>query len=384
MTDHDHAGPASRQSYRGLVGIADDIAKHRASLGNGRAECYQRALEHLAVLLTPDGPGSDPALVAKLARCWNERAFHAFYERPLLLLAAIRHDVLLEGSAHPLALGFASERPDAAAVTRDRVRAALAPSRFGLWITLTTRKVQTNETSRAVTWMWPAHLAGADRGARPLTLIDVGASAGLNLVGDMLPPMWSRDRGARLDVVTAPTFDRRIGFDTDPLDVLSEADVTWMRACIWPGESARLERFERAVETMREVAGRPGAPELLRLNAGLVPVRLEALARAMPPSGLLIVYQTLVRGYIDPEREQHYARNMRSFLAARPKATAAWIELELTDNDPRGSEPAAMTAHVHGGGGVIVSLPLARCGYHPTTLAVDAAAASELTRLLKT
>ena len=61
---------------------------------------------------------------------------------------------------------------------------ALDPTRESAYRALAERWVQTNDTLRSVIWRWPAWLAGCEGGARPLCLVDLGASAGLNLRWD--------------------------------------------------------------------------------------------------------------------------------------------------------------------------------------------------------
>ena len=55
-----------------------------------------------------------------------------------------------------------------------------------LWQDLASRSVQANEIRRAICWRLPiSELARAGRG--PFVLVDIGCSAGLNLVADRLP-----------------------------------------------------------------------------------------------------------------------------------------------------------------------------------------------------
>ena len=120
----------------------------------------------------------------RLEAPWSGRRFEATYERPLLMLATLRASALEEGVSHPLWAAIAAEPPSRQAVNRASVLAALSPERHFMYSRFAQRAVQTNETSRAVAWLWPAHLLGADDGGRPLALVDLGASAGLNLIGD--------------------------------------------------------------------------------------------------------------------------------------------------------------------------------------------------------
>src|SRR5262249_54111297 len=154
---------------------------------------------------------------------------------------------------------------------------------------MTTRRVQTNDTSRAVSWLWPASLAGCSGKRRALALMDIGAGAGLNLIADRLPPAWTNSAtGQPIPCATDLDTVARIGFDVRPLSVERDDDVRWMRACIWPGETERLARFEASVQALRAAAKSPAPPMLERLTASLIPKRLESFAATMHENALLL------------------------------------------------------------------------------------------------
>jgi hypothetical protein len=287
----------------------------------------------------------------------------------LILLASMRTDALVTGPRHPLARALANDdAPHATAIHRDTLLDALSPDRLALWLMVATRRVQTNEVSRAFAWRFPAHLAGCSDGKRPLALVDIGASGGLNLVADRLTGSWVDASGAPLPVVTSPKIVARVGFDQAPLDFTRDDDTSWARACIWPGELERLRNFDDAVAGLRTEP-----PTIHRLNATLVPTRLLELSRALPEDALLLAYQTVVRAYMEPERRETYVRGMRSFVAQSSPKRVAWLELELDDLGP---PPASLTAHVPDGEGSVHSFVLARSSYHPREIDVRAGAAA--------
>jgi hypothetical protein len=375
---------SSGPGHRGLEGLEGDLDRHRTLMG-ARSPVYQRALQILRAVL--DARTGDPTIVAKLERSWRERAFGAFYERPLLLLAALRQDAVAEGTRHPLHEAFATDTPDEKAVTREAISQALAPMRLSVWLTLATRRVQTNEVSRAVTWLWPALLAGCDDGRRPIAIFDIGASAGLNLVGDALPSIWVDSTRAALPVARRVTCVQRVGFEPSPLDVRVEDDVAWMRACVWPGETKRLARFEMAVAAMRAaLVGPEPRPRIHTLAAHSAPARLDAALASAPPNVVFFAYQTFVRGYLETEKREAYLAGMRRWVASAPPGRACWLEMELIDGAPEGDPlPAELVAHVNIGaaGDTVKSLRLARCSYHPHEIAVDAAGGNEFVRRMR-
>ncbi len=360
----------------GAEGLADDLKATRRDLLSARHPAYHKVLGAVLAVLT----GPDDGLTARFDRVWRTRAFPTFYERPLLILASLRADALEEGERHPLHAAIAVATPNPDAVTQDAVDAALARDRLGVWSIMTTRRMQTNDTSRAVTWLWPALLAGCDDARRPLALVDVGASAGLNLVADQLPYLWT-DAATRKPLACASRVHAvaRLGFDTRPLDVKSADDVRWMRACIWPGDTDRLARFEASVLAMRAAASRSPAPSVERMTASLVPDRLDAVAASLAPGGIVLAYHTLVSGYLEAAERESYRGGMQAFLARQPAGRALWAELELDDSRRR--LPAVLTAHVRSGDAV-KTVRLGRASQFPSVIEVDVGGVAELRRVL--
>jgi hypothetical protein len=355
----------------GSDGLADDIAQQRALLGDTN-RIYMRLLAELESVLT--GPNAASTIVDRVDRAWRERRFSAYYERPLVLLASMRTDAINTAERHPLARALANdEAPDESVISRATVLEAMNPDRLAFWLMLATRRIQTNEVGRAVAWRWPAVLAGCNDGARPLALVDVGASGGLNLIAERLPDHWVDANNSPIPVVRRPSIALRLGFDTHPLDFRDDEDVAWARACIWPGELSRLRRFDGAVQAFRSAAADEVQVRMQRMNATLVPARLPEILRSLRGDAVLFIMQTVVAAYMDAERRDAYQRAMRSFISSTPRGRVAWIELELDRAAP--NEPlAALTAHVPDGDGGVHDLLLARCSYHPRELEVHAGA----------
>ncbi|HVY38498.1 MAG TPA: DUF2332 family protein [Polyangia bacterium] len=359
---------------RGLDGFADDVRAWRAGTP-GRAPVYHRLLEEAVALFDAPTGATEQAARARVEAAWRERKQPNPYHRPLLLMAALRAEALRAGTRHPLfeAIGAAQPRPDAA--TRDRLAAALGDAPPRLFADLATRSVQTNETSRAVAWLWPAALAG---GGRPLALYDLGCSAGLNLAGDRLPSLWTDPRGAALPVAAGARIASRQGFDTSPLDVARDADRAWLVACVWPGEAARLERLQAAIDAFRALAADPTAPPRLAMSdLADVPERLEALARGAAGPTLHLAYQTVVRDYLSEATRARYVEGMRRWVAGGDaRSPRIWVELET----PPGAGSMAIEAHVGAGtSGGVLDLTLAWCGFHPDRVTPEADAVRAFT-----
>ena len=268
-----------------LNGFDDDVVRWR-EIVRARSAPYDRALALLPEVL--DGPAG-----RYVAAAWEHRRFHAYYDRPLLLLSALRLDALVEGPGHPLHEAFGPPAR-AEAVTEDRLAAGLDGSRDLVFDTLANRGVQTNETSRAIAWLWPAALMGFSHGARPVALADIGASAGLNLVADGLPSIWKDENGEPIEVAQGVGAVARLGLDPAPLDAMRDEDATWLRACVWPGEAGREERLALSLAAFRAARTRRDAPVLVHIAARNVPARLGLLSAADVGTTVL-AYQSVMR-----------------------------------------------------------------------------------------
>ncbi|MGI8460018.1 MAG: DUF2332 family protein [Solirubrobacterales bacterium] len=353
-----------------LAGLDDDLAMHRAFVED-RDPVYARTLD----LLIPRIEGD---LAERLRDAWREREFGPFYERPLMILTALREDVLHEGEGHPLWAGVGASDPDPGAVTAEGVETGFAADRDRVWRSLATRFVQTNDTSRGVAWMWPAALSATVEPDRPIEIYDMGASAGLNLVADRLEWIWSDVTGAAVGPQVLPPIAARRGFDLRPLDLLDGDDERWLRALIWPGQRERRERFEQGLDAFRELAA---AGELTPIETASVDDAASELepCRVGAPRGL--AYQTIMHDYLPAEIRARYDEAMREWLARSEPGSAVWVEFEIAEGGEDAESVVALTAHVAAGGGDRTAV-IARSSPHPRVLRTDDGEVAALRQLL--
>ena len=187
---------------------------------------------------------------------------------PLLLLAAV-HYVVLGGLDHALAAVYRGHSDaDPAPLFRD----VCLSHRSEIVDLLSRRHVQTNEVGRSA-FIGPALAVASDRLGERLALVDVGASAGLNLRCDRYLLDYGdhgttgpSDAAVRVECEVVggrppirralPPIDGRIGIDRAPADVTDPDDARWLLACVWPEMHGRLSRAEKAI---REAAADPPA-----------------------------------------------------------------------------------------------------------------------------
>jgi len=342
----------------GLDGFEAEAAGQCAYL-ESRSPCHEAFLRMATGLLAERGPARDAVLAA-----WEGRSFRAGYERPLLLCAAVRFDAIRD-RAHPLAAALALEPPDIGAIRVDAVREAiLRPSALA---SLRDRFVQTNEVTRACVWRLPIGLVARQR---PCVLADLGCSAGLNLIADRLDLTWRRPDGAPV-LLHPARVTARIGFDRAPVDVRGAEATDWLRACLWPGQRERLQRFEQAVRCARDALNR-GEIQIQVADATEMPARLEGLTST---DALVFAYQTVVLDYMLAAVRDPYQVAMRSWLLAHPRR-AVWAEFERAPATAA-SGPAEIRVHF-GAGSEVRTLRLAGGEYHPEVLTLNEDALAEL------
>lgn len=125
-----------------------------------------------------------------------------------------------------------------------------------------TRYTQTNECRRCVALLPVIWMTGAGR----FHLIDLGTSAGLNLLLDRYHYRWdditwgedspvelaTEMRGAAVEPREIEVLSRT-GIDLHPVDPGDQADRRWLEALIWPEHSERRDRLRAALEVASTV-----------------------------------------------------------------------------------------------------------------------------------
>jgi hypothetical protein len=235
---------------------------------------------------------------------------------PNMLFGAVQL-LLLQGATHPLAdfypsiAGEVQATGDPYPVFRDfcrQYRDAIRPI-------IATRITQTNEVRRCA-YLLPAFTFIARRsGGCPLALVEIGASAGLNL-------LWNRygydygtgriygDHSSPVRITSVfkgpiypplpdsfPAVAARIGIDLNPIDVRDPNATLWLRALIWPEHTARATLLHQAIQVAQD------HPPLL--VTGSVFKRLPEVIAEIPPDATLCLYHTHVIYQFSPaERQQ--------------------------------------------------------------------------------
>jgi hypothetical protein len=232
---------------------------------------------------------------------------------PLLLLAAI-HRMVLEG-AFPAAAPYypsAGGRADEDALwphLHEAVPHAILPA-----------CVQTNEVERARALL-PGFLEVARLTGLPLRLLEIGASAGLNLRWDHFP---------FLDVPGTIRVAERRGCDLNPIDPTLDESRGTLLCFVWPDQVDRLQKLDEAIAIARRVPAPVDRADCVEwLRAQLADPR---------PGVATIVFHSVVMPYLT-EGHRETLRQLIDDAGARAVADAPLARLSM--------EPGAEQAEVH-------------------------------------
>lgn len=233
------------------------------------------------------------------------------------------------------------------------------------------RGVQTNEVGRCSAFLG-GFLEVVRRFDKPLRLLEVGTSAGLNLRwdrffyetpdgswGDSISPvrLGGFETGPSLE--GSVTIAARRGCDPAPIDPMTEEGRLTLSSYVWADQTERWERLKGALEVAGEVwadVAESGALEWLRAE-------LEPSSDGVTK----VIFHSIVMQYLeDDERRAVFDLIEEAGVAATEAAPLAWLRMEPPGDGVRaaGATPDEL-AQVHltmwpGGETRLI----ARAGYH--------------------
>ncbi len=292
----------------------------------GRSPFYGELLEHLAADAEAGGPTWD-----LLGRTVDDPPAHV----PQLRVLGAVHRLVLAGAVPELAARYPSAGGDGDAAAAWPALRSLITARHDELAPWIDRPPQTNEVGRSAAMIGGFLTVAAETG-HPLRILEVGASAGLNL---RLDHFWYQS-GARgfgdsaspvrfVDVWEgrAPPFDvpmtvsSRAGCDHDPIDPTSDAGRLALLGYVWPDQAARFALLRGALEVATRV---PATVE--RADA----LEWVAAQLAEPhPDQATVVFHSIVMQYFAPDDAAEFAAVLADAGArATRSAPLAWLRLE--------------------------------------------------------
>ena len=301
---------------------------------------------------------------------------------PVLFLAAL-HDLAL--SEPDSALGRLLDGDPTVDVS-SALEEAIANGGEALITTMHTRSVQTNEVGRSAAIA--AGLSSVDTGGRPVALIELGPSAGLNLFvdrwhvdylrdGTVVTSIGPADSPVRLQcelrgpdtprLTDLPRIAIRTGVDPSPIDASDPVQARWLRACVWPDLP---ERSERLAAALRVVGAEP--PPLVRGDAV---TDLAPLVASIDPGFHPVVLSTWAMAYISAEGRAAVIAGLDAIGTERDLSVLTLEEPRFTEHlgptepfvrryDEEGDGTPTLLGLRDWRGGMVTSTPLAMCHPH--------------------
>jgi len=257
---------------------------------------------------------------------------------PNLLLAAV-HYLLLSGLKHPLADFYPSltAAPDLVDDPYPAFHQFCLVRAEEIRKLLLTRRVQTNEVARCACLLPAFALVAQQTQHAPISLIEIGASAGLNLLWDQYG--YDYGNGQRYGLLSSPlqipcalrgdtspplpsilpTVAWRMGIDLHPVDIHDPDAVLWLRALIWPEHHERVSRLQQALEVARRSPPRLVAGDALKL--------LPELAASAPANTTLCIFHSFTVNQFSAEARERLSSLLREISAQRTTFRISFEEL---------------------------------------------------------
>lgn len=216
---------------------------------------------------------------------------------PTNLLFASVHLLLMRGAVSPLADYYASLVPDprSPAEARGPFKEFVLEHRDRIIENSNRRYTQTNEVRRCVALLPAVWATGLER----FHLVEVGASAGLNLAMDHYRYRWgevewgpsgspvlleTESRGGRVEPRAIDVLSRT-GLDLNPIDPDDDDERDWLVALIWPEHTERRARLEKALALSE------GVP--MRSIEGDAVATLPALLASLPEDDPVVIVNSM-------------------------------------------------------------------------------------------
>jgi len=232
---------------------------------------------------------------------------------PNLLFGAV-HYLLLNGRDHVLSQYYPSVVANPLDVDGSFIHFKEFCRQYRREVTtiLQSKLVQTNEVRRCA-YLYPSFCYMFNKVKKPLALIEIGTSAGLQLLWDKYSYSYgtneiygdqhsilhitSEMRGVETPILLKefPPVASKVGLDLHISDVRNKEDYLWLKSLIWPEHKERLEVFESAVICFK------GNPVELLEGDGVA--LLTDVMKGVPDDTLIGIFHTHVANQI-PEKSK--------------------------------------------------------------------------------
>jgi hypothetical protein len=331
---------------------AESFRYYANTIYPGRSPLYLNLASRIA---------EDPELLELAAQAWQKDAL------PNLFFAAV-HYLLLKGEHHQLAafypsLNNTSQHYD---FVYPYFRSFALEHKDQIDEIITTHSVQTNEVGRCAVLVPAFELVARQAKTQPISVIEIGSSAGLTLLWDRYHYRYAEDlqcgnpnspvriecqlHGEKRPPVRdeLPKITSRMGIDLSPVDLNDTESVQWLRALVWPEHLRRASQLEQAIQLARS-----NPPRIVSGNAlELLPTLIDGV----PANDPLCIYHSFTLSLAGGKPKETLERLLAE---ASEKRDLSHISLEWVANS---EAPILRLAFLSGG--EKSEKVLARCNAH--------------------
>jgi hypothetical protein len=208
---------------------------------------------------------------------------------------------------------------------------------------MVTHSVQTNEVGRCAVLVPAFDLVAAQTKRQPLTMIEIGSSAGLTLLWDRYHYRYGEslecgDPNSKVRIECSlrgevrppipgqlPKLASRTGIDLSPIDLKNTENIQWLRALVWPDNEKRARQLEPAIRLAKQ------APP--RIMAGNALDLLPNLIDKVPEKAPLCIYHsfTLTLASREPREKLH---SLLTEASRKRDLFLVWIEWPTDSETP--------------------------------------------------
>ncbi|PBB06275.1 DUF2332 domain-containing protein [Salimicrobium humidisoli] len=247
---------------------------------------------------------------------------------PNLLFGAV-HYLLLKGTEHELKDYYPSlvDFPKRDCYLYRIFKDFCLENKEEIKVILKNNIVQTNEVRRCA-YLFPVFSYIYAQTQKPLSLIEIGTSAGLQLLWDQYAYSYgteetygkkdsavhleSKVREGRISehlLNDVPPVAERIGVDLNIVDVTVTEEKLWLEALIWPEHADRRRNFLRAAGKLQQ--------HPLSLLEGDGVSLLPEIAATMPEDSTLCIFHTHVANQLPEEKKSRLEEYVKDISERR-------------------------------------------------------------------
>ena len=248
---------------------------------------------------------------------------------PNLLFAAV-HYLLLKGKDHPLKEFYPSVSEHPRKIDESDIftnfKAFCLEYKDDVVYMLQNKLVQTNEVRRCA-YLYPVFCWIYNKIEKPLSLIEIGTSAGLQLLWDHFSYSYgdtkiygnkqsdihltSEIRGeSQVNFLpNPPLVASKVGVDLHISHLEDAEDYLWLKALIWPEHRERLELLEHAAKCLKK--------NPVKLIEGDGVALFPEIIETIPKDSAICIFHTHVANQIPKESKTQLEENIKAIGRSR-------------------------------------------------------------------